>query len=90
MNITINLELVIKVTTAPVDYDGFGTFTIGETYLYDREARIVAIRPEHVEWQLARYSSGMKGIGDPEECHIDKSDIEEAIHRKLTAQPTPA
>jgi hypothetical protein len=43
-------------TTAPVDYDGFGTFTITEF----EDVRTVLIRDEHYQWQTGRYGSGMK------------------------------
>lgn len=63
VTVTINDETVIyhlRRTSAPVAYDGFGTFTV---YQYDSgdkadSFRIVAIRSEHVNWQTARYSSG--------------------------------
>ena len=49
-------------TTAPVDYDGFGTVTLkspaGCTER-GREVRLVLTPPEHVNWQRARYQSGM-------------------------------
>ena len=43
-------------TDAPVDYDGFGTFTVHE---YDG-IRTVLIRCEHWDWQTVRYASGNK------------------------------
>jgi hypothetical protein len=42
-------------TTAPVDYDGFGTFTIHA----HSPQRWVLIEQEHVTWQTQRYASGL-------------------------------
>ena len=41
-------------TSAPSDYDGFGTITVAD---YGTE-RTVLIRHEHASWQLGRYQSG--------------------------------
>lgn len=58
-------------TTAPIDYDGFGTVT------YDHDAgtdnrgltiRKVRIEPEHWDWQTMRYGSGLHGVATPEEA----------------------
>jgi hypothetical protein len=53
-------------TAAPADYDGFGTFEVirynDGTELRDgtpRMVRVVLVRAEHLNWQTARYSSGM-------------------------------
>jgi hypothetical protein len=41
-------------TTAPVDYDGFGTLSLS----VDRtNARLVLIQEEHFDWQTFRYSA---------------------------------
>jgi len=42
-------------TDAPVDYDGFDTFTVFES---ESKMRVVLIRAEDYGWQTARYSSG--------------------------------
>ena len=50
----------LRYTTAPVDYDGFGTVDhgiVGETS--GKEVRLVGISPEHLDWQEMRYGSGM-------------------------------
>jgi hypothetical protein len=52
-------------TSAPKDYDGFGTITAIEfdkTMMYDsreRPLRKVLILPKNSTWQLMRYSSGL-------------------------------
>lgn len=48
-------EYEMVATTAPEDYDGFGTFTAGT----HGPLRVVAIEPEHVRWQTMRYLSGV-------------------------------
>jgi hypothetical protein len=55
-------------TTAPAQYDGFGTVTLGHadavTVWPPMPAhRLVLILPEHYEWQARRYISGMFAIG---------------------------
>jgi|SRR6516225_3166110 len=55
-------------TTAPVDADGFGTFTLESYEPVKGEAilRFVLVRTEHEDWQLSRYASGLWGR-EPEE-----------------------
>lgn len=56
------VEGLIRVTNAPVRADGFGTQTVEALDVRgprDERYRRVAIRPEHLEWQTARYQSGM-------------------------------
>jgi len=55
-------ELVLALTDAPVNYDGFHTFTL-QQFDYPlggtkNNARLVAMRSEHATWQLGRYHSG--------------------------------
>ena len=47
-------------TTAPIDYDGFGTLELFKMRhpTTDKEIRYVAIRQEHCAWQTGRYGSG--------------------------------
>lgn len=54
----------IRYTTAPVDYDAFGTQTLenncgADSSRPDRPFRKVSIRAEHLKWHEARYGSGM-------------------------------
>ncbi len=44
----------IMTTDAPKEYDGFGTFCVGEF----KSERTVLIRVEHFAWQQKRYQSG--------------------------------
>jgi hypothetical protein len=49
-------------TSAPSDYDGFGTFTIAANVGTDsrgRKTRVVLIEVENVDWQTSRYASGL-------------------------------
>lgn len=48
-------EFEMVATTAPEDYDGFGTFTAG----HHGPLRVAAIEPQHVHWQTMRYRSGV-------------------------------
>jgi hypothetical protein len=63
-------------TNAPVDYDGFGTFTLAEY----GEFRTVMIREEHFGWQTARFSSGNKWSRPTEH---DRKDIIQALWKRL-------
>lgn len=60
----------VVFTSAPVDFDGFGTQTLAANAGTDHRGivlRKVAIRPEHYEWQTVRYGSGSHTWGTPEE-----------------------
>ncbi len=48
---------VMAETTAPSEYDGFGTFTIHAI----GPKRWVLIEEEHLSWQTQRYASGLHG-----------------------------
>ena len=54
---------LLAVTSAPAQYDGFGTVAVAATHeansLMTPAGRVVAIDPEHYEWQARRYLSGM-------------------------------
>jgi len=50
------------ITTAPAAYDGFGTVELSPevgTDMRGRPLRLVVIQPDHLDWQLSRYSSGL-------------------------------
>jgi hypothetical protein len=51
-------EYTLGYSTSPEAYDSFGTMTVSA----DGEERLVAIRNEHVEWQVGRYASGLHGF----------------------------
>lgn len=60
--------MLTRYTTAPDDYDGFGTRTIGIVgYDSGKPVRQVEIHPEHLRWQESRYGSGMHAAWKPEE-----------------------
>lgn len=50
-------------TTAPEDYDGFGTYTVKVVAKdkRDRDIRMVETPAAHVNWQRNRYFSGCHG-----------------------------
>lgn len=58
-------------TSAPVNYDGFGTFTVAELKPEEgllnqwsrnkKQCRLVAVMKDAVDWQTMRYSSGFCG-----------------------------
>lgn len=58
-----------RYTTAPIDYDGFGTRTVFPDCGSDsgKTIRQVAIHAEHLQWQETRYSSGMHASWKPED-----------------------
>ena len=63
-------------TTAPKDYDGFGTFTLADY----GDSRTVLVGHDHFDWQITRYTSG---------CHkadasaFDMQDIEQTLWDRL-------
>lgn len=58
-----HIPSVLRVTSAPVDYDGFGTRTVYTYALADsgrtRTFRTVDIQVDHLDWQTCRYASGL-------------------------------
>ena len=49
-------------TTAQAGYDGMGTKTVEDCGMWHGKAlRRVAINPDHLDWQMRRYSSGIDG-----------------------------
>lgn len=53
---------MVRYTTAPEVYDGFGTETVermGVTNRNGDEWRRVEILDEHADWQIGRYNSGL-------------------------------
>jgi hypothetical protein len=56
------VDTVVRITSAPDSYDGFGTETIevlGRLGTRGRTYRRVRVAQEHEEWQRARYLSGL-------------------------------
>lgn len=68
-------------TRAPKAYDGFGTFTAAD---YGDEGRLVLVRPEHTEYQRARYGSGMFACEPPE--YLDSDALEQELWLRLTTE----
>jgi hypothetical protein len=57
-------ETIVLYTSAPENYDGFGTRTLAVVghvghSRHKEPVRKVAIEKEHLEWQLGRYGSGL-------------------------------
>ena len=81
---------IIRQTNAPQSYDGFGTISLVDCGDPDDKAnyiRLVAIRPDHLEWQEGRYGSGMNNVTDP---IIDARGLRETIFNKLSPKQTYA
>lgn len=83
-------------TTAPENYDGFGTFTVHSYHTgpTGKPIRVVAIQDRHVEWQTSRYHSGLGAArpvsAEDPDCffgHLRASDITDRLLGRL-AQPT--
>ena len=73
------VDYQIRVTRAPREYDGMGTFTIMDGLPDD--SRLVAIRDEHYMWQQSRNLSGMFATNEPE--GIDKQEVINALWARL-------
>jgi len=81
---------IIRQTSAPQSYDGFGTISLVDCGDPDDKAnyiRLVAIRPDHLEWQEGRYGSGMHNVTEP---IIDARGLRETIFNKLNPPPLHA
>jgi hypothetical protein len=54
------VEVDLVFTDAPLEYDGFGSVSEPSDLAYrGRRLRQVAIYPEHYDWQMTRYRSGL-------------------------------
>src|SRR6516162_8783438 len=59
---TMEAEYRLYQTNAPIEADGFGTFTVTGSAPgadYPHGLRFVLVRVEHETWQIARYASGL-------------------------------
>ena len=56
-------------TTAPADYDGFGTITddIAGHDKHGKQVRRVTVDPAYLNWQVMRYTSGLYMAADETE-----------------------
>jgi hypothetical protein len=76
-------------TSAPIDYDGFGTIELS-CWEHDgvqgnnKRTRVVLVRGEHLNWQTARYSSGNHYSGIPDYCDMD--DVEQELWKRLAGK----
>jgi len=52
----------LKLTRAPREYDGFGTFTLQTGWPND--CRLCCVREEHLQWQTGRNASGGYSLTD--------------------------
>jgi hypothetical protein len=68
---TTGANHVLLYTTAPGEYDGFGTQTLDADTGRDNRGmvvRLVSVKPEHLDWQQQRYASGLHGYATPEDA----------------------
>ncbi len=62
------MTTIVRFTTAPEDYDGFGTVSEGvRGIVCGKPVRRVRIRPGALQWQESRYASGMHASVTAEE-----------------------
>lgn len=84
---TFEVMYVAKRTTAPRNYDGFGTLEIYSSLGFnhgsaveDKElTRLVLVDTEHEKWQTGRYFSGLYSCEDAE-------GLEDYVQRNLLAR----
>lgn len=85
-------EFVLALTDAPVAYDYHGTFTVRDFgYPIDvggittkGPVRLVAIRPEHYDYQAGRYGSGLHFVTqDLESAAIFNDDVAHLLFELL-------
>jgi hypothetical protein len=77
----VEVNYLIKVTRAPREYDGFGTFTVVSDFDHDG-ARLCCVREEHAGWQLGRNQSGRYSLDDPP-AGMRESDVRDALFARL-------
>lgn len=84
-------QCVIIYTDAPESFDGFGTFTLDTGYGETAKGPIrqAAVHQDYLDWQTARYGSGMYLAVPPEEFEEIK-DLMESQKARKTAAPQPA
>ena len=73
------------ITDAPVNYDGFGTFTLRTI----GKKRLVLIEDIHQTWQINRYFSGRhtaESVNYPNMVN----DLSEKLYKKLFVSPEEA
>lgn len=65
-------RMLVRYTTAPIDYDGFGTFGAPVAAQANVLWREIYVQPENLEWQLQRNGSGLHTT-------IDKGEFEKRV-----------
>ena len=55
----IAVTYVLGVTSAPPEYDGFGTLTLYDSGEGRERTRYVLIQQRHEQWHAGRYGSGL-------------------------------
>ncbi len=78
----ITKTYVLVETTAPIEYDGFGTFTINAL----GPKRWVLIEQEHFTWQTMRYGSGLHGHTVCHGKHLLRAAMQRLWERLVTPQ----
>ena len=91
---TYTVEFVAMTTTAPKEYDGFGTIHIYPDEVIDsmivegrrvpaKTERIVLVDTEHQTWQIGRYGSGLYSA---EECDALDTYIQNHLLQRIRGQ----
>jgi len=83
-----NIRYVLGVTSAPPEYDAFGTLTLYDAGEGRDRRRYVLIHDRHEDWHRMRYSSGLFGYepsDDLDERTISQQ-LYDAIYERFSAQ----
>jgi len=83
---TMEAEYRLYQTNAPVEADGFGTFTVTGSAPgadYPHGLRFVLVRVEHETWQIARYASGLWSREPEEIDHNIAGWITETLYKRM-------
>lgn len=74
---------IIRWTTAPADYDQFGTGTIEDCGEYrGKKLRSVLLDPNYADYQIGRYGSGLHGTWEEDPREQDRRRAEELAREK--------
>lgn len=79
---------ILAETDAPVRYDGFGTLTIYEGTRDGKPIRYVLIQEDHLDWQEARYRSGLHSFEVPDADLTGYA--QKALHDRMTSWKEPS
>jgi hypothetical protein len=78
-------------TTAPADYDQFGTETVEGPLDWDRkQLRRVVVDPVHYGYQTARYASGLHGSWEEDPRELERRWAEERAREKAEQEEREA